>query len=102
MNRGFALGRAGLPSCGGNSRRLTLPLIALAGTARPERRYCHSRIFLSIMVSEWDSSVPKRSRTVAFHASTALLLLGLVGLLLRLSGGSLLLSRSEEHTSELQ
>ena len=48
------------------------------------------------MVSEWISSVSERSRSVAFHASTALLLLALFGLLLRLSGGGELLSQHSE------
>lgn len=45
------------------------------------------------MVSEWDSKVPKRPRTVAFRASTVLLLLALTGLLLHLSGAGAALSR---------
>lgn len=38
------------------------------------------------MVSEWDSKVPKSSRTVAFRASTVFLLFALPGLLLYLTG----------------
>lgn len=53
------------------------------------------------MVSEWDSSVSRRSRHVAFHASTALVLLALFGLLLRLSGGGQLLSQHSEVTGLL-
>jgi hypothetical protein len=44
------------------------------------------------MVSDWNSSVPKRTRNVALRASTVLLLVALCGLVLRLSGGGLLLS----------
>ena len=45
------------------------------------------------MVLEVDSSGPKHLRSVAFRASTALLVLALFGLSLRLSGGGVLLAQ---------
>ncbi|MDB5978137.1 MAG: hypothetical protein JWR07_4897 [Nevskia sp.] len=48
------------------------------------------------MVSEWDSKVPKRPRTLAFRASTVLLLFALPGLLLHLTGAEATLKRLSE------
>ena len=48
------------------------------------------------MVSEWGTSVPRRPRDVAFRASTILLVLGLLGLSLRLSGGGVWLKQHSD------
>ena len=51
------------------------------------------------MVTEWGTSVPRRPRSVAFRASTAMLVLALFGLSLRLSGGGVFLKQHSDMTA---